>query len=102
MKSVSAEDLATVRRILREQLTGTDTETLVFGSRVTGGATEASDLDLLLRSDQPIPLDMMSRLREAFEESDLPFEVDLMDERDLVESFRDRILPTAVRLDLKN
>lgn len=48
----------------------------VFGSRVKSTAHPFSDLDLCYKS--AIPLEVVSEMKEAFEESDLPFEVDLV------------------------
>lgn len=58
-----------------------DAEVWAYGSRVAGGAHEASDLDLVLRN----PVDLTQRqahlleLKEAIAESDLPILVDVMD-----------------------
>ncbi|WP_333837192.1 nucleotidyltransferase family protein [Novosphingobium sp.] len=51
----------------------------VFGSRATGTAKPWSDLDLVLCADGPLSLDLMACLAEAFDESALPWKVDLVD-----------------------
>jgi uncharacterized protein len=51
----------------------------VFGSRATGRARRYSDLDLLIDAGRPLSLDEAALLREAFEESDLPYGVDIVD-----------------------
>lgn len=51
----------------------------MFGSRANGQARSVSDLDVAILGDQPLSLQVMGDLREAFEESDLPFRVDLVD-----------------------
>ncbi|MDE2597515.1 MAG: nucleotidyltransferase domain-containing protein [Sphingomonadales bacterium] len=48
----------------------------VFGSRATGRARPASDLDLVVF--EPAPPDELARLRQAFDESLLPITVDLV------------------------
>lgn len=49
----------------------------VFGSRVTGKAKKLSDLDLCYFAS--IPLKELLKLEDDFEESDLPYKVDLVD-----------------------
>lgn len=59
-----------------------------FGSRLRGTAAAHSDLDLVLKGDGPVPLEVLGRLRAAFEESDLPFRVDLVDWHRISDSFK--------------
>ena len=47
-----------------------------FGSRATGIARPGSDLDLVIFP--PAPSKELGRLREAFEDSDLPITVDVL------------------------
>src|ERR1051326_3949210 len=68
---------AIVRRILHTHVP--DREVWMFGSRMTAKAKLASDRDLVIVSKQPLPLLSLARLRQVFEESELPFKVDLLD-----------------------
>ena len=83
--------LQQVQALLREY--APDAEVWAYGSRVTGGGHEASDLDLVLRN--PDDLREESRalydLKEAFTESDLPIRVDVMDWARIPESFHREI-----------
>jgi len=54
-------------------------EVWAFGSRVTGKAKQFSDLDLVIITQQPLSLSEYAILKEAFDESDLPFKVDIVD-----------------------
>jgi len=54
-------------------------EVRAFGSRVTWTAKEYSDLDLAIVTTQPLDHLRMADIREAFEESDLSFKVDVLD-----------------------
>ena len=67
-----------VRDILRAHLPKS-ARVWVFGSRATGTARRWSDLDLAIDAGRPLTLDETAALREAFEESDLPYRVDLVD-----------------------
>lgn len=59
-----------------------------FGSRVNGTAKKFSDLDLALDAGREIGLLEMGDLREAFQESDLPISVDLVDLSSVRKEFR--------------
>jgi predicted nucleotidyltransferase len=50
-----------------------------FGSRVNWTAKGYSDLDLAVVGSGKLSDDTLRHLREAFEESDLPFRVDVLD-----------------------
>ena len=52
---------------------------LAFGSRVTGKVKPYSDLDLVILTDQPMSLERMAMIKDAFDESDLPIRVDVVD-----------------------
>ena len=83
------EHLRMVLRILRE--TVPRCEVWAFGSRATGNARPGSDLDIALRDTGLVPLTRLGALREAFEESSLPFFVDILDWNAMPESFRENI-----------
>ena len=69
--------LEIIKRILKEYVPGCDVR--VFGSRVNGTAKKHSDLDLAVVDKEKIPTRKMNALREAFEDSDLPIRVDVLD-----------------------
>ncbi|MCS6772359.1 MAG: nucleotidyltransferase domain-containing protein [Kiritimatiellae bacterium] len=69
---------------------------LAFGSRVEGNAKAYSDLDLAIVGERVLPFKTVWRLREAFEESDLPFRVDVVDWHAVSEKFRDVIKKRSV------
>lgn len=63
--------------ILRQSLPP-DCEVWAFGSRVNGMATEGSDLDLVVRSGDGARI-VLSDIRAAFRDSNLPFTVEILD-----------------------
>ncbi len=68
--------------IIVQQLIGTafpDVEARVFGSRYRGTVKPYSDLDIALVGEGKLDWLQVSRLREAFAESDLPYRVDILD-----------------------
>ena len=60
----------------------------VFGSRVKQTANNSSDLDLVIISKSKIPLQVMGSLNFDFEESDLPFKVDVLDWQNISDDFK--------------
>ena len=52
---------------------------LAFGSRAAGTPRKYSDLDLAVIQPEPLTLRVISRLKTAFEDSDLPICVDVVD-----------------------
>lgn len=83
---IKPEHLKIVTSILQEN---TKSKVFAFGSRTKGTARELSDLDLLIK-DEITKVDL-SKLREAFEESNLPFKVDLVVWADIEENFKKNI-----------
>ncbi len=67
-----------------------------YGSRTTGLHRPHSDLDLCFK--EPIPLATLAQLKEEFEESDLPFAVDLHDFNRMDPSFQNQISPYLIIL----
>ena len=90
------EHWAMVRDILATQIP--DREVLAFGSRARGQAKPYSDLDLAVLGDDPLGLHKVAELKEAFEESDLPFKVDVVEWAQTDARFRDVIRRDAVRV----
>lgn len=73
-----------------------DRDVRVMGSRVTGQAKPFSDLDLVVMGDAPIDLVTRGRLRAAFDDSDLPFTVDIIEWASASEAFR-RVIDEQAR-----
>src|SRR5690348_17712095 len=96
MIELSSVDLEIVRRILVVYLPGS--EVRVFGSRARGRAKSYSDLDLAVYGSGPLDFDTLRRAREAFEESDLNFRVDVVDVHTLTAGFREAVDREAVMI----
>jgi predicted nucleotidyltransferase len=67
-----------------------------FGSRVKGNQREFSDLDICFFDN--IPWDVRSTIEEDFEESNLPYKVDLVDFHMCEKNFQDIIRKDMVKL----
>lgn len=80
---------------LKKYLTPSDT-VFAFGSRVKKTAKKYSDLDLAIITEQNL-----FPLREALEESALPFTVDVLEYNKIPDYFRAEIDECKVLLDFK-
>ena len=86
---LEAHLLHQVQDVLRKYVP--ECEVWVFGSRANNKAKRFSDLDLALVSPTALPVRRLALLASAFEESDLPIKVDLVDLQSSSPAFRGRI-----------
>jgi predicted nucleotidyltransferase len=86
-----------VRRIVLDRVGGRGVVVYLFGSRARGTAGQASDIDLALDGGEPLPPGLLSDLREALEESWVPFTVDLVDLATAGPDLRARVDEEGVR-----
>jgi predicted nucleotidyltransferase len=72
----------------------------VFGSRAKGRVKPFSDLDLVLESTTGLPVEenKMIDVKNAFEESDLPWKVDVLDWNKITSDFQQIILEHRIQL----
>jgi predicted nucleotidyltransferase len=87
------EQLKIVCNILARHLPGREVQ--IFGSRAIGRAKPHSDIDLVIMGDELLPVTTIRILRDAFDDSDLPFQVDLVEWAGTSEEFRKVIDATA-------
>jgi predicted nucleotidyltransferase len=88
MIDLSPQHLASVKEFLLEHVP--NTQVWIYGSRVRGTAKSYADLDMVIFSKAQ-QLQAVADLKEAFDESDLPFRVDLHVWEDLPATFHQTI-----------
>jgi type I restriction enzyme S subunit len=95
---IRADHAEIIHKILKDNLEEV-TYVFAFGSRTNWTAKQSSDLDLAIDSFG-VKLDkkIKSNLEDAFEESDLPYKVDVVDLNSVSESFREAIKDQLVRV----
>lgn len=76
---LKASDRYAIGRIFAPLVAEMDARLVLFGSRARGDARPRSDIDLAVRSEQPIAAATLAQLRDALEESQVPFRIDLVD-----------------------
>ena len=74
----------------------TGCEVKLFGSRVKGGFRELSDLDVCILSE--ISRSEVAQITELFEESNLPFTVDIVIYKDCSQEFKKIIDITGISI----
>ena len=84
---IRPDHLAIVRDILRAHLPA-GFEVWVFGSRANWTTKDSSDLDLAVEGAAKLDYRIMGDLEIAFEESDLPYAVDVVDLKDVSPEFK--------------
>ena len=84
-------DRAIIGSLLQPLLLMSSAELILFGSRARGDATPTSDIDIALRAPQPLSPDLLSVAREALEDSNIPFKIDLLDYATLPAELRQAI-----------
>lgn len=94
--SLSEGQARTMRRIVDSVLPGA--EVWVFGSRATGRARPFSDVDLLITRPATLNWAQRAALSDAFEASDLPFRVDVVEAAGLAPGMAERVAAEKVAL----
>ena len=94
---IRADHLRIVQDVLHRHLPA-GVKVWVFGSRASWATKDSSDLDLALDAETEIPRQSLSALEAAFEDSDLPFDVDIVDVERISERFRRIVEQQRVRL----
>jgi uncharacterized protein len=77
MIDISPQEDQIVRGILAQFLDAH--KVFAFGSRVNAKARETADLDLMIVNDRPLEFSLMGEILNAFQSSNLPFRVDVLD-----------------------
>lgn len=93
----SARFLDQARAIVFDRLAGHAAHVYLFGSWARGDARRISDIDIAIGAEGPLPVALLSEIREALSESPIPYPVEVVDLADISPSFRARILSEGIR-----
>ncbi len=88
--------LQIVTSLLKEYVP--DRPVWAFGSRTFGRARRYSDLDLAVGGETKLDTGTRLDLMDAFDQSMLPIEVDVVDLNEVEDSFRSRIQPDFLNI----
>ena len=84
---IRSNDLKIVQQILADALPK-NAKVWVFGSRATWKTKRSSDLDLAIDAGRALTRNENSALADAFDESDLPYKVDVVDMHNVTNTFK--------------
>ena len=96
---IRPDHLEIVQGILREHLPA-GVKVWVFGSRANWTTKDSSDLDLALEGDSKLSHKVLGALKDDFENSSLPYTVDVVDLHRISDSFRQIVESQRVHLPL--
>jgi predicted nucleotidyltransferase len=85
-----------VKDILSEYINFNECDVYLFGSRMKGTHRPDSDLDVLIVDKSTIQPKIVPVLEEAFENSDLPYKVDIVIKSRISDEFYNHIKPDLV------
>lgn len=93
---ITSQHALIVKTILAQHLPA-NSSVFVFGSRAKGCVKPHSDLDLAIDARQILGLESMGILNEAFDESLLPYKVDIVDLNAIDDEFKKAIESDCVK-----
>lgn len=94
IKGITAKEEEIIKKILIQY----PYEFYYYGSRVKGGYTKASDLDILIKDKNEIPLDILEKIDLKFNESIIPYRVNFTDYNRIQKDFYNLIKNDLVRI----
>lgn len=94
MITLTERELEVVKNILHEHIP--HCRVAVFGSRTKKTTKPFADIDLLIYSEAPLSLNILTSLKNAFSESDLLFRVDVLEATQTSPEFLKEIEPKAI------
>jgi predicted nucleotidyltransferase len=89
--------LERLRALVGKTLAGRRADVYLFGSWARGDQRPSSDIDLAVHAPEPLPPGLLARLREALEESTIPYRVEVVDLAEADAAFRERVRREGIR-----
>lgn len=81
-----------ILEVLGRHIKLSDYRVFVFGSRVSGGGSERSDIDLGIQGADPLPIDVLGDIQEELEDLDILYKIDIVDFAAASDRFRQAAL----------
>lgn len=94
------DDFRVLRQHLILPLQARDAKIFIFGSRARGDHQPFSDVDILLIEDPKAPIDHedIAEILSTMEESLFPYQIDLVKQSDLAESYKHKVQREMIAL----
>jgi uncharacterized protein len=97
MNAVRQRAVERLRSIVLAELGERDAAVYLFGSHARGEVRHASDIDVAILPREDLPPAFFARLADTIEESTIPYEVDLVDLREVSPAFREEVIRTGIK-----
>ncbi|QDI92250.1 nucleotidyltransferase domain-containing protein [Salicibibacter halophilus] len=91
--------LSKISNILRENLGDKQVTVYLFGSWAKGNIHTSSDIDIAI-DHKNLPNGFLYRIRAAFEESTIPYQIDAIDLPNVDENFRNKVFREGIQWDV--
>ena len=86
MIAASSEEFEIIIKILNAHIK--KGKVYAFGSRYKNNNRKYSDFDIAIDTGEKLSFEFLNILKEAFEESDLPYRVDIIDYNNISDKFK--------------
>ncbi|KKP46504.1 MAG: hypothetical protein UR39_C0010G0015 [Candidatus Woesebacteria bacterium GW2011_GWA1_33_30] len=87
-----------VKKIVFKYIDPKGVKVFIFGSRASGKNRKFSDIDLGIQSQDEIPVTTKMDLEEGFDQSDIPYKVDIVDFSKVADNFRKAAMQNVIYL----
>lgn len=87
-----------IRQIIRRNLPDKNYRIFLFGSRAGGFARRFSDFDIGIAGKTRVPARQFNQIQSDLEDSDFPYKVEIVDFKDIQESFKNLALKHTLPL----
>lgn len=87
-----------IKQIIYKYLPKNAYEVFIFGSRATGTSRKFSDIDLGINGPKALSAEEYVLIKSAFDESDLPYRVDLVDFKNVSDKFKQVSLNKIIKI----
>ena len=86
MIAVSSEEFEIIIKILKAHIK--KGKVYAFGSRYKNNNRKFSDFDIAIDTGEKLSFEFLNILKDSFEESDLPYRVDIIDYNNISDKFK--------------
>jgi predicted nucleotidyltransferase len=97
MNPVRQRAIEELRRLVLDALREHDAAVYLFGSHARGEVRHSSDIDVAILARGDLPPAFFAELADTIEESTIPYEVDLIDLREVSPAFCDEVMRTGIK-----
>lgn len=85
---LTSQEISLIKKIIYSKIDPKSHYVFIFGSRATGTDQRFSDIDIGIEG-RPLSAKVKLEIEEAFEESDLPYNVEIVDFSTVRKNFRE-------------